>query len=667
MRSPVTFLLAFAVGLAAQAAFAGVPVTMFLTTLHNPIGVNAMPAIFRGGPLAGGAPIPYTAGTLSFFANGSPIPGCSGLSSPNQLVENCTATLPVGVHAIQVAFDSSGGTYDSKLSDPLLLTVEALSTPDWNLRALPSNPAPVGSTVGLQVLLFGYAPVAASPGGTVTVYSGATAVCSNLALVQSQATCNMPLTTRGTFPITFQYSGDASWKAFTSTPRDMVVTGKPVGIALSSSAPHAGLGTAVTLTATVTDAQTSAALSNGEGTVTFRNAQAPISSCTNVPVVGGVATCVATFARGASLLDAAFTTTGNYENSAPAALRQLVGSRPHGFDLDADGRADLLLVRPGYGVLWRMAGLSIVESREFADVSGYPIAQFADVNGDGRSDAILREGTGGLVASLVNGTSFGTSNGTLAIAGSGWSVADAADFDNDGRQDLLVVRADGTAGVWIMSGTSIGASATLLGPGSGWAPAGTGDFDGDGKADILWKHADGRHAIWLMNGVTLKSGLEVLGAGSGWFASHVADFDGDGRSDILWRHPDGSQAIWLMNGLAIASGAGVLPAGTGWTITLTGDFNGDGRDDLYFEHADGRAAIYLMDGLAPLQTTQILNAGSGWRAKRVQDLDGDGRDDLVWVHDDGRIAAWLMNGAAMASGQELLGAGTPFSLSIVNR
>ena len=294
--------------------------------------------------------------------------------------------------------------------------------------------------------------------------------------------------------------------------------------------------------------------------------------------------------------------------------------------------------------------------------SGHSHAAINDLNGDGKSDLIARNGsTGEIKAWLMSGTTI-VANTTL-LNDPKWTVTHVADFNGDGKADIVYRNDDGSVALWLMNGGTLISGAGLLGANSGWTVTHTGDFNGDGKADLLFRHTDGRIAMWLMDGTTLFSGVGILDAASGWSVTHVADFDGDGRSDILFRHTDGRVAMWLMNGTTLASGGGVLDANSGWSVTHTGDFNGDGKADLLFRHTDGRIAMWLMNGIILTSGAGILDAASGWSVTHTADFNSDGKADILFRHTDGRVAMWLMNGITFIGGAGLIGAASGWSVT----
>jgi uncharacterized delta-60 repeat protein len=279
----------------------------------------------------------------------------------------------------------------------------------------------------------------------------------------------------------------------------------------------------------------------------------------------------------------------------------------------------------------------------------------ADLNGDGKSDFIVRDAvTGGVDAYLMDGTAI--LSGRALIGPGGWTATHTADLNGDGKADIIWRNTNGTTAVWLMNGLNPIADAVLT-PGAGWNVTHVTGVNRGNKALIFWQHTDGRVAVWQMDGVTPVGGAVVMAAGSGWSITHVADLNNDGKTDILWRHTDGRVAAWLMDGVMPTTGAVLLNL-PDWSITHTADLNNDGNADIFWRNIDGTVSVWLMNGTAQLNVAgmtnnAILNPGPGWGLSHTADLNGDGKADILWRHIDGRIAAWTMSGVVPINGAVL--------------
>jgi hypothetical protein len=290
-----------------------------------------------------------------------------------------------------------------------------------------------------------------------------------------------------------------------------------------------------------------------------------------------------------------------------------------------------------------------------------------DLNGDGFSDIVWRDGGGTAAAWLMNGTQV-LQSGSFGTVPMSWQIVGQRDFDGDGKYDWLWRDSTGTVAIWLMSGLQVLQSGVLgTVPGS-WTIAGTGDFNGDGKGDLLWRDASGTVAIWLMNGlqVTQSGGLGTV-PGS-WAIAGTGDFNGDGKTDILWRDSSGTVAIWLMNGLQVLQTGALAVVPANWIVAGTGDFNGDGKSDiLWRDTSSGTVAIWLLNGLQVSQSGGLGIVPGNWIITSVGDFNSDGKSDLLWRDTSaGTVATWFMNGLQVSSSASVAAVGTSWIIQGVN-
>jgi hypothetical protein len=246
--------------------------------------------------------------------------------------------------------------------------------------------------------------------------------------------------------------------------------------------------------------------------------------------------------------------------------------------------------------------------RQFSvSVIAAPTVAPDDFNNDGRSDLILEDNIGSLVAWFMN-KEVQSSAAALTPSGTGdanWRIISSADFNGDGKPDLLFQHnVTGNLAVWSMNGTSM-TSPTLTSPaspGQGYKAIDTGDFNGDGKPDILFQHTNGGLAGWYMNGTSLTIPFNVNpeNPGQGWGAAAVADINKDGNQDIILQHTDGTVVTWFMNGVDLNSPASFNPPNSGavWRVVSATDLDGDGNSDLIFRNTQNLSnAVWFLNGL----------------------------------------------------------------------
>lgn len=262
-----------------------------------------------------------------------------------------------------------------------------------------------------------------------------------------------------------------------------------------------------------------------------------------------------------------------------------------------------------------------------------PTTPFGDLNGDGRSDVVVRNTTTGQLL-VYRGSEKGFA--APVQIGTGWNGMSAivrhGDFDGDGHDDVIA-RVAKTGALWLYRGSGAAdgvapafLSRVLLGA-SGWNGMSditpVGDFDGDGHADLLAVQTS-TGGLYLYPGKASGLGPRRL-LGSGWNGmdqlTPMGDVDHDGSVDLLARQKNTSD-IWVYPG----TGAGPLAkfgartlvgsGAAGWqrmeSFVSLGDLDHDGSNDL--------AAVTGFDPWL-LRTYSLKNGhlspakdiGTGWR------------------------------------------------------
>ncbi|WP_197412904.1 FG-GAP-like repeat-containing protein [Arthrobacter sp. EpRS71] len=236
------------------------------------------------------------------------------------------------------------------------------------------------------------------------------------------------------------------------------------------------------------------------------------------------------------------------------------------------------------------------------------------------------------------------------------------DYTGDGRTDVLA--RDGSGGLWLYPGNGYGGWLPRVQVGQGWnvmsAIIAPGDFNGDGKADLLASDKGG--TLWLYPGNGSGGWLPGVPVGYGWNTMDrvvgAGDFTLDGNPDVIARTIWGGMIIFPGNGKG-----GWLPQqspGSMWyglnTLTAPGDFNKDGFQDLLF--TDSAGTLYLHPGYknSGFQDWNSAAVGYGWNAMTAivgpGDFNGDGNVDLLardaggalWLYPSNGKGGWLPRG-----------------------
>lgn len=385
-------------------------------------------------------------------------------------------------------------------------------------------------------------------------------------------------------------------------------------------------------------------------------------------------------------------------------------------DLDGDGKPELLLGGSS-GIISVVradaAGvLSFATHTDFTTTISPAIPIVCDIDGDGKNDIVTVNITSNKITVLRNTTSSSTFTFDTALSfdtNTLPGIAIASDLNGDGKPDLIV--GDGTNGdsLSIFKNTSVPGSVSLK-PRQSYSLTtrftlggiAAGDFDGDGKPDLLisngtsasvWRNRISEPVIFSIDKITAKKGdtltvrgnnftsTNAIGIGGGLLSNFIFDNDstlrvvlGDTLTGILKiTNPYGSDSLLVqlttppkINSFTPSSGI------TGTTVVIKGSSFSPNpvKNIVYFgavkatvtAATDSTLTVTVPTGASfqPISVltnkligystkpfkvnfpgngisfngvsfarTKSIVSGTSPRSVRMVDLDGDGKADLI--------------------------------------
>lgn len=346
------------------------------------------------------------------------------------------------------------------------------------------------------------------------------------------------------------------------------------------------------------------------------------------------------------------------------------------FDLDGDGRAELLALQSWDGAIVEIGSAGAIERAVWTLAPDESAIRVADMNGDGRGELVVWRGERARL-SIHRGApehTFEAAPWLEAEVGRIRNVRRAGDLDGDGLADLVAV--------------GFGAPSTILfgdpdvprlGPiiELGGEAVAELDLDGDGRSDLVAED-DGVFQLYLGGTDAMREvepplpGLVAIGAMVDPAAPSrdlLATASGSGTAFLLrWTGNEFALTEHTPGGLPVDRGQllgdptwdDVLFVGSGWAVggaegvvlplddvgtpAVIGDLDGDGFDELGspVRTPDGATGLRVrFGGLAMLREGFVvvppevdgstpLHGGFAAGA----DLDGDGRADYAVIDED---------------------------------
>ena len=303
----------------------------------------------------------------------------------------------------------------------------------------------------------------------------------------------------------------------------------------------------------------------------------------------------------------------------------------------------------------------------------------ADINGDGRDDAVVATGHGFdsphgvklyVLIQPAGGLPFASPTELATHASEEDPVVPLHATDLDGDGDIDVARGTGT-GLDVAWNDGGRLTAPVLYPVGGPVQSiRAADLDSSGGVELVVQADSGplRVLRWANDTFTAEPlGITPLAPFTG-IGYDVADLTGDGLPDVAaFTSDDASVEVYAQQaGGTWAAPTTVdfpgLPSPTDQRSLTIADVTGDGRRDLLA--VGGATPSTQLAYRAQLATggfgpTALLSASAAPATVRVDDMTADGRDDVVVLHEDGDLTVYRQSLEGTLEGGVLLGGTTP--------
>ncbi len=243
--------------------------------------------------------------------------------------------------------------------------------------------------------------------------------------------------------------------------------------------------------------------------------------------------------------------------------------------------------------------------------------------------------------------------------GASYTSLATGDFDGDGDTDALMKELFGSVALWLNDGDG----GFALAPFAAFPPLQiqtddvvVGDADGDGDVDALVLEVNREARMFLNDGTGRfaedNSGLPASRFGMFWTGAFV-DVDADGDDDIVLAAKALTQHTLLINdgsGVFTDETATRMPAiQTNARVLAVGDVDGDGSADLYFGAFD-LDVLFINDGTGRFSDESIPRTPyttSTTGGALLADVTGDGALDVLLGNRDtsgGWVTLWVNDG-----------------------
>jgi len=288
------------------------------TLASSPTSAVAGEAVTFTATVSGAAPGTGTATGRVTFLNGTTALGTASLNTAGKATVT-TATLSVGPHTITARY-AGDPIFGRSLSVPLRETIDKAPT---TTTVASSTTSPVmGQAVAFTATVSVPPPGAGTPTGAVTFFDGATVLGTATLNAARSATLTTSTLSVGDHAITARYGGTPRLGPSRSTVLAQTIGKAATRTAVTSPTPSAGMGRAVTFTATVSVVAPGAGTPSGP--VTFLDGATPLGT-TMLDAARQATLTTRGLPVGGHTITAAYAGTAKLDGSTSAPLTETIG------------------------------------------------------------------------------------------------------------------------------------------------------------------------------------------------------------------------------------------------------------------------------------------------------------------------------------------------------
>ncbi len=320
-----------------------------------------------------------------------------------------------------------------------------------------------------------------------------------------------------------------------------------------------------------------------------------------------------------------------------APVRAVLGAvgQVHLADFDQDGRLDAGVVagRSAF-VAWGRGDATFDQPTRVATNGEPRRLAVAPMNADARPDLIVSQP--GVVSVRLNDGAGGLSAPLTVPATGAPRILRTADLDGDSDLDVLIDVNPSVAvvglGVLLNDGQGVLTAGEVETAGIVLTAAALGDLDEDGFLDaVATDSIDPFPVLWLFRGgpnatFAAPSPFPLTGAAPN--GVQVADLNGDGNLDVVVGHLFSDDVEVLLGNGSGGLAPGVRYLAPGAAGVVVADVNEDSRPDLVTG-----GAVLLGNGTGAFPSYSLLPVPSGMAPVLTIDVTGDGHLDLVGALD----------------------------------